>query len=207
MDIRLRPSYICAVSALTFIRPSEPVEQSSPPLDEVGWYHEVQFDGDRLQLHKRGKRTIIFAKTGKDATARFGDLAAAVAALPCSSCVIDCKAVPPDSPAQIGRQKHTRVAFCFDLMELDSRDMRPLPLLFRRVKLSELVEAASSPVLRFSEAFPDPQHLLAAARERGLRGIVSKLGLQFYVSGSNEGWISVSCRAWRGTKPGQRRIV
>lgn len=186
-----------------FVKPSEPVEQPSPPLDEAGWYHEVQFDGDRLQLHKRGKRAIIFAKTGKDVTARFGDLAAAVAALPCTSCVIDCKAVPPDSPAQIGRQKHARVAWCFDLLELDGRDMRPLPLMFRRVKLSELVEAAGSPLLRFSEAFPDPQHLLAAARDRGLRGIVSKLGLQPYVSGRNEGWISVTCRAWRAANRGR----
>jgi bifunctional non-homologous end joining protein LigD len=87
-------------------------------------------------------------------------------------------------------------------MDLDGRDMRPLPLMFRRVKLSELVEAAGSPLLCFSEAFPDPQHLLAAARERGLRGIVSKLGLQPYVSGRNDGWISVTCRACEGRNQG-----
>jgi ATP-dependent DNA ligase len=63
--------------------------------------------------------------------------------------------------------------------------------------LRHLLNKADDHVLRFSEPFPDPVKLLAAAETQGLEGIVSKLGHQPYRSGKNPGWIKVKCRAWR----------
>jgi bifunctional non-homologous end joining protein LigD len=109
-----------------FIAPSEPVAQSLPPSGK-GWVHEVKFDGYRLQLHKDGDRAFIWSKKGKDFTARFRDIAKAVAALPSKTCVLDAEGVAldaegrPDFRALVGRQKHSRVAWCFDLLEIDGR--------------------------------------------------------------------------------------
>lgn len=186
-----------------FIPPSEPVEQSLPPQGK-GWVHEVKFDGYRLQLHKEGDRAFIWSKNGKDFTARFRDLAKAVAELPCKTCILDAEGVAldsegrPDFRALVGGQKHSRVAWCFDLLEIDGRDMRPFPLLTRRVRLAALLKKAGNELLRMSDSFPDPLKLLAALDERGLEGIVSKKSDQPYVSGKNRGWIKVKCHSWRG---------
>lgn len=186
-----------------FIPPSEPVEQSLPPQGK-GWVHEVKFDGYRLQLHKDGDRAFIWSKNGKDFTARFRDLAKAVAALPCKTCIIDAEGCAldaegrPDFRALVGGQKHNRVAWCFDLLEIDGRDMSPFPLLTRRVRLAALIKKAGDELLRMSDTFPDPLKLLAALDERGLEGIVSKKSDQPYVSGKNRGWIKVKCHSWRG---------
>lgn len=185
-----------------FIPPSEPIEQSTPPA-EKGWIHEVKFDGYRLQLHKEGDRAFIFSKNGKDFTARFRDLAKAAAALPCKSCIIDAEGVAldaegrPDFRALVGGQKHSRVAWCFDLLELDGRDTRAWQLVTRRARLGALLKRAGCELLRFSEPFPDPNRLLQVLDGKGLEGIVSKRTDQPYVSGKNRGWVKVKCHAWR----------
>jgi bifunctional non-homologous end joining protein LigD len=152
-----------------FIPPSEPVEQSLPPSGK-GWVHEVKFDGYRLQLHKDGDRAAIWSKNGKDFTARFRDLANAVAALLCKTYIIDAEGVVldaegrPDFRALVGGQKHSRVAWCFDLLEIDGRDMRVFPLLTRRVHLAAVLKKAGGELLRMSDTFPDPMKLLRRAR-------------------------------------------
>lgn len=184
-----------------FIPPSQPVESSSPPTGK-GWVHEIKFDGFRLQLVKDGGRAYVWSKNGKDFTARFRGLAKAVAALTCKSCVIDAEGIAPDAEgkpdfrALVGGQQH-KIGMCFDLLEIDGRDMRSFPLVARRVRLRTLLKRAASDVLHFSETFPDASKLLAACSERGLEGVVSKKADQPYVSGKNRSWIKVKCHAWR----------
>jgi bifunctional non-homologous end joining protein LigD len=86
-------------------------------------------------------------------------------------------------------------AWCFDLLEINGRGLRRRALIERKAMLRYLLNKADGHVLRFSETFPDPAKLLAAAERQGLEGIVSKLGTQPYRSGA--GWIKVKCRAWR----------
>lgn len=194
----------------TFIPPSEPVESQTPPIGR-GWIHEVKFDGFRLQLHKEAERNFIFSKNGKDFTARFRDIAKAVAELPCKSCVIDAEGCAldaqgrPDFRALVGGQKHSRVAMCFDLLEIDGRDMRAFPLVTRRARLKALLKRAGE-LLRQSDTFPDAEKLLVALDERGLEGIVSKKADQPYVSGRNRGWVKVKCHAWRVANQGRGEL-
>jgi bifunctional non-homologous end joining protein LigD len=186
---------------ITFIPPSEPVESSSPPAGK-GWVHEIKFDGYRLQLVKEGGRGYVWSKNGKDFTARFRGLATAVAALTCQTCVIDAEGIAPDAQgrpdfrALVGGQQH-KIGMCFDLMEIDGRDMRAFPLVTRRVRLAALLKRSESDVLHFSDGFPDAVKLLEACCEQGLEGIVSKRNDQPYVCGKNRGWIKVKCHAWR----------
>jgi hypothetical protein len=60
--------------------------------------------------------------------------------------------------------------------------------------LRHLLNKADDHVLRFSEPFPDPVKLLAAAESQGLEGIASKLGHQPYRSGKNPGWVKAARR-------------
>ena len=195
------------MTAFKFIPPAEPVLAETPPKGK-GWCHEVKFDGYRLQLHKADGRSLILSKNGKDFTARFRDIARAVAELPCQTCIIDAEGCAldaegrPDFRALVGGQKD-KAAYCFDLLEIDGRDMRPFPLITCRVRLKALLKRAGADRLLYSEAFGDPAKLLDACDAQGLEGIVSKRQDQAYVSGKNRSWVKVKCHAWRAANAGR----
>jgi bifunctional non-homologous end joining protein LigD len=53
------------------------------------WLHEIKFDGWRIQLHKRSRDVALCTKNGHDYTKRLPAIAAAAAALPVRSAIID----------------------------------------------------------------------------------------------------------------------
>jgi bifunctional non-homologous end joining protein LigD len=85
---------------------------------------------------------------------------------------------------------------CFDLLEVDGRDMRCIPLVTRRVRLRALLKSPPDG-LAYSDSWKDGAALLDAACAQGLEGILSKRTDQLYVSGKNKGWVKVKCHAWR----------
>ena len=188
--------------ALSFIPPSEPVENSTPPIGE-NWSHELKWDGYRCQAHLENKKATLLSKNGKPLDSRFRAIQSAVASLPCRSAVNDAEIVAmdahgrPDFRSLHSGQRHGLVLACFDLLERDSHDLRKLPLFERRMQLAMLLDKANDPSLPFSESFDDPITLLEAADRMGLEGIVSKQSDQPYKSGRNRGWIKVKCHAWR----------
>jgi hypothetical protein len=68
-----------------------------------------------------------------------------------------------------GRHVPTCV-YCFDLLELNGRDLREQPLVQRRARRQALLARAKCNVIRSSEAFPDPNALLAECTRLGLEG-------------------------------------
>jgi bifunctional non-homologous end joining protein LigD len=88
-------------------------------------------------------------------------------------------------------------AWCFDLLNLDHRDLRRNPLTERKALLNDLLIEADDHVLRYSTDFSDPHALLVGVERLGLEGIVSKKKNQQYRSGKNSGWVKVKCPTWR----------
>jgi bifunctional non-homologous end joining protein LigD len=84
------------VDVSPFISPAIARLRPSPPVGE-GWTHELKLDGYRVQLHKAGRAVTIYSKNGADFTRRFPAIAAAVLALPVSSCIIDGELVAADA--------------------------------------------------------------------------------------------------------------
>ena len=185
-----------------FIIPSAPVLAKAPPSGRE-WIHEVKHDGWRAQLHKAGDDVVVFTRNGNDATSRFKSVALAVATLPVDSAIIDAELVAcgangaPDFYALMGGAKHGCCAYCFDLLELDGRQLVLTPLDERRYLLRRLLKRTDRDPLRLSEVFDHPQALLTACEKHGLEGIVSKLRGDRYRSGKNPGWIKVKTAAWR----------
>jgi bifunctional non-homologous end joining protein LigD len=185
-----------------FIIPSAPVLKRQPPTGDQ-WIHEVKFDGWRGQLHKAGDDVTIFSRNGKDLTSRFKAIRDSLLALPARSAIIDAEIVVcgtdgmPDFKLLMEKGAGDLCAWCFDLLELNGRDIRYQPLVDRKAKLRELLIAADNHVLRYSDEFSDAVKLLAVADKNGLEGVVSKLSNQPYRSGKNLGWIKVKCAAWR----------
>ena len=189
---------------IAFITPAAPVLKREPPVGPQ-WIHEVKFDGWRMQLHKAGDRVVVFSRNGVDMTKRFAIVRDKVLSLPAASIIIDAELVACDSDGQpdfnalMKGQRENLCAWCFDLLELDGRDTRSLPLVERKAALRDLLIAADGDALRYSDEFDDPVKLLTVVTKMGLEGIVSKLGHQPYKSGKNVGRIKVKSQAWRET--------
>lgn len=184
-----------------FIKPSEPIEQALPPT-ERSYSHEIKWDGYRIQLHKQGTDIRAYSRNGKTVP-RFKSILAPLSALPVKSVIIDAEIVAlnakgfPDFRALAGGQYHALACFCFDMMELNGKDLRALSLVKRRTRLKSLLAKADIPELAFSETHDDPVALLQRLDALGMEGIVSKLKDQPYVSGRNRGWLKIKCHAWR----------
>jgi bifunctional non-homologous end joining protein LigD len=165
--------------------------------------YELKFDGYRVQLHKAGLSSAIYGKNGGDFSRRFPAVAAAVLGLPTKSCIIDGELIAagrhgqPDFLALLHGRHVPTCVYCFDLLELNGRDLRELALVQRRAKLQALLARAECNLIRFSESFPDAGVLLAECARLGLEGIVAKRRDAPYRSGTRSGWIKVKTAEWK----------
>jgi bifunctional non-homologous end joining protein LigD len=200
------------VSRVPFIPPAIPKLRASPPTGDE-WLHEVKLDGFRAQLHKAGRRATIFGKNGGDLTHRFPAIAAEALRLPAKSCVIDGELIAadahgqPDFRALLFAPRYARMCvYAFDILELQGRDLRDLPLEQRRARLRGLLVRAKTPLIRFSDSFPDADVLLAECARCGLEGIVCKRKDSVYRSGPRSGWVKVNTDVWKHANRDRGRL-
>lgn len=139
----------------------------------------MKWDGYRAQLHKDVDSAYIFSRRGRHMP-RFISMIAPLSQLPCKSAIIDAEFVAlnangfPDFRALVGGQSHSIVCMCFDLMMLNGKDLRPLPLTKRKASLQKLLLKADIPELQYSESHSDPEALLARLDKLGMEGIVCR---------------------------------
>lgn len=186
--------YLSPVPRIAFIPVASPKLRPSPPSGPY-WLHEVKFDGFRIQLHKADDEVRLFSRNGKDFTARFPTIAAAVAVLPIAHAVIDGEVVAynetgaPDFYTLLLRRASDVCVWCFDLLALDRKNLRDIGLEERKKWLAALLSSAGDERLRLSQSFDDGVKLLEAAGRMNLEGIVSKRRAAPYVAGVGCGWI------------------
>ncbi len=177
-----------------------------PPEGE-GWAHEIKLDGYRLQLRVQAGHATLLTRKGLDWTDRFASIARAAEALP--DCVIDGEAVAlnPEGVSDFsalqaalseGRES-ALILFAFDLMFLEGRDLRPLPLAQRKQELERVLQSlpdASRARVRYLEHFVTPgAAVLESACRLSLEGVVSKRLDAPYESGRTGTWTKSKCRA------------
>lgn len=186
-----------------FVPPQLATRVERPP-DVGGWIHEIKFDGYRAEARIDGGKVRILTRRGHDWSARFANLAPALAALPTDRALLDGEIVAlndegrPDFgrlQANLSAERQDGYVFIlFDLLHLDGYDLRPLPLGKRKETLRKLLGARSDP-LRFSEHFPsDGVDVFHRACEMALEGLVSKRTEDPYRSGRGLSWLKSKCR-------------
>jgi bifunctional non-homologous end joining protein LigD len=201
-------AYILSVSASPpkFVRPCVPTTAKAIPRGDA-WLHEPKLDGYRFQIVKDGRLLRLHSKSGSDWTKRLSRLAEALAAIRCWSAVIDCELVFPAADGRpdfyrlqsgmAAARQHELAVFAFDLLHYGGEDLRPAPLIDRRVQLTELVARSSVPCLHLVWGFDDGAKLLEVADRHGLEGIVSKRQTSAYRSGPSRDWVKIKTAAWR----------
>jgi bifunctional non-homologous end joining protein LigD len=170
-----------------------------------GWLHEVKFDGYRIQARLDRGEVRLLTRKGLDWAAKFPAVAAAVAALPAATALLDGELVVEGAggvssfSALQGDLKSGRgdrfVYYVFDLLHLDGADLTPLPVTGRKAALAGVLKRArKSGPIRLSEHFDDDGTLvLQQACRMKLEGIVSKRHEAPYASGRSENWIKAKC--------------
>jgi bifunctional non-homologous end joining protein LigD len=194
------------VSAMPdFVAPQLCASVESPPTGE-GWCHEIKFDGYRVQLRVEGGNAALMTRKGLDWTEKFPAIAKEGGVLP--DALVDGEIVAlnhdglPDFSAlqaAIADGKTSNlIFFAFDLLFAGGEDLRALPLVERKERLKQLLEArkGKTKLIRYVEHFDeDGETVLKSAQRMSLEGIISKRRDAPYRSGRSENWTKAKVRA------------
>ncbi len=175
------------------------------------WLIEWKWDGIRAQIVRRQGKTALWSRGDEMIGGAFPEILQCASDLP-DGIVIDGEIVGwnaadnrpmafSDLQTRLNRKQHepsfwpdVPVRFvAFDLLELDSRDLRRDPLEFRRGALAARLAAvpgdsciALSPIIDFQE-WDELQALIDASRERGVEGVMLKRADSTYRAGRPAG--------------------
>jgi bifunctional non-homologous end joining protein LigD len=182
---------------LGIIEPCLPSLAKAPP-SGPGWIHEIKHDGFRILAHKDAASVRLIRRTGNDSSPRFPFIAMAVSKLPVRSCLIDGEAVVCDENGLAVYELICRhdageraMLSAFDLIELDGKDLRRLPIESRKRMLSKLVRGPRPGIVLNEHYEGDGEIVFAHACKLGCEGIVSKRLGSTYSSGRSKYWVKV----------------
>jgi bifunctional non-homologous end joining protein LigD len=198
------------------------------------WLAEIELEGVRALAWKEGESVRLASPGRGDVAPLFPEVARALARLPARALVLDLvigvldregrtrrELVAPrlEAPDALSIERLAReqpaVAFAFDVLHVDGRDVRRVPVAARKRLVAALLPA-DDPCLRYlAHVEGQTADFLAVAREKGLHGIVVKRPGSRYVAGATRLWLSVPCpdgtagvsrgTARRGAKPSRPR--
>jgi len=185
-----------------FVEPMKAKFVAAPTQGER-WIYELKFDGYRAIAIKNGRNVELLSRSRKGLTARFPDVADAVAALDREQLVLDGEIVALDKKgrssfqllqgSELGTVRPDIVYYVFDLLDENGRNLRDFPLVERKEQLQKILRENDGGVIRFSgEIRGDPRDLLAETKRLGLEGIIGKRSDSVYEAGKRSGaWIKL----------------
>jgi len=149
----------------------------------------------------------VFTRRGNDWTNRFRKIASDAWHVNAGSAIIDGEVVVPAADGttdfsvlqnELKGRSAKIVMVAFDLLYLNGRDLRGLPLHERKAVLKKIIADTD---VQFSESFEvDGREMYKHACKTGLEGVVSKLRDSRYRSGRTNDWAKKPC-AQRETLP------
>ena len=164
------------------------------------WIHEIKFDGYRGQLHIANQEIRIYTRRGLDWTKRFRKVAHDADLIGATSAIIDGEIVVPGEGGKtdfamlqnsLTGKADNLVMVAFDLLYLNGRDLRRLPLRERKAALKTLL--AGTPV-EYSDHFDmDGAELFRRVCAGELEGVVSKIAGSPYGGVRGNYWVKTTC--------------
>lgn len=166
----------------------------SKPFHRPGWAYEEKYDGYRILAYKEGRKVTLLSRNDKDRTQAYAKIAAAIAALPARTLLLDGEVVAFDrhkvSRFQLLQQGRTAQYAVFDCLYKDGTDLRPTPLSERR-KVLEAVIGDHGELFVSRRLAASGLEAYRAAKRSGFEGIVAKDISAPYVEGRSTKWLKV----------------
>ena len=175
---------------------------------DAEWAFEVKWDSYRLALHlEPGRRVRILTRGGHDWTTCFPTIAHDLRDLGIDSAILDGEAVVLDGQGAsdfgvlqraLGGRGGKRSAsgaliYGFDLLYLNGRDLRGLPLVERRTMLADLIGRQHSSIRLSEEVDAEGTAFVKLACQMGLEGIIAKRRDAPYRTGRGGDWLKIKC--------------
>jgi bifunctional non-homologous end joining protein LigD len=180
-----------------YIPPCLPSRAERPPSGPE-WLHEIKHDGFRIMARRDSKGVRLYTRNGYDFADRFPQIVEAVTKLKVRSCLIDGEAIVVDERGlsafdllRSWRHDHAAVLCAFDVIEVDGKDLRGLPLKQRKQALAGLLRRERDGIVLNDHYDCDGETVFEHACALGCEGIVSKRRGSSYRSGRVEHWLKI----------------
>lgn len=192
---------------------SAPDAQAAVPKSGLPTMVDAKLDGIRIQVHRDGKRVLLYTRSLDDVTDRLPEIVEVVAALPFSRLVLDGEvvAIGEDGrplPFQViaartgssidvaaGRERTPLSLFVFDLLHVDGRDLLDEPLSVRAGVMQDLLPPAMLVKRIVAQDIPEITAFFTEVVRAGFEGVVVKNLAAPYAAGRRDsGWIKLKPR-------------
>jgi ATP-dependent DNA ligase len=149
------------------------------------WLFEQKLDGIRVIAFKQGEVVRLFSRNRLPLDSSYPSVAAAIAKLPARELILDGEAT--GAWGRMGRADY----HVFDILWIDGRDVRSLPLLERRALLAKLPLHGSLAHVPEIDT-PNPWEL---AKREGWEGVIAKRRDSRYEHRRSPHWVKMKCEA------------
>ena len=181
-------------TAPTFVEPMAALNAAKLPEGEQ-WIYEVKWDGYRALALKRGDSVRLLSRKGNDLTRDYPEVAESVAGIPAKIALLDGEIVALDDHGRpsfqmlqhrgsLGKKRRV-VYYAFDLLNVNGRDLRRLPLVKRKELLAKVVTGTG--VLLSANLEGPAAIVIEQVARLKLEGIVAKRKDSTYETGKRSG--------------------
>ena len=167
---------------------------------DPGWIFERKLDGIRCIAIRSGTRVRLLSRNDLSLNARYPELAAALEAEDCERFAVDGEVVAFDgaqtSFARLAERGHHRVPvflYVFDVLWLDGRDVRDLPLRARKRLLRKALDY-HGPVRLTPHRNEAGEALYDEACRKGWEGVIAKRADSAYRATRSKDWLKFKCQ-------------
>jgi bifunctional non-homologous end joining protein LigD len=172
------------------------------PFDHPDWLYEVKFDGFRSLAQVNGHHCQLVSRNGH-AFKSWPYLAEEIAhALRAHSAVLDGEIVCLDANGcsrfyDLMFRREWPYFLAFDVLSIDGEDLRALPLVQRKRRLSRIMPRIESRLVLLDAIPARGERLFELACERDLEGIVAKwAGGTYQCDGRGTSWLKIKNAAY-----------
>jgi bifunctional non-homologous end joining protein LigD len=171
------------------------------PFSDPEWIYERKLDGIRCLLVRDGDAVRMLSRNDLDLQRRYPEIGEAAFAQAASRFAVDGEIVAFDGAqtsfaklAARGKQRVPVFLYAFDLLWLDGRDLRALPLRTRKRLLRDAL-SWKDPLRLTAHRNRDGKAMFADACRRGWEGVVAKRGDSAYSDTRSRDWLKFKCEA------------
>jgi bifunctional non-homologous end joining protein LigD len=173
------------------------------PFSDPDWIYERKLDGVRCLAHRDAGATVrLLSRTDRSMDGDYPELVQALTEERCHDFVVDGELVAFDSRGvtsfqRLQRRGRERVAvflYLFDVLRVDGRDLRDLPLRERKSELRRSL-GFHGPVRYTPHRNERGEEMYREACRKGLEGIIAKRADSPYRSTRSSDWRKLKCHA------------
>ena len=165
------------------------------------WLFEIKYDGYRIVSYVENGKVKMLSRNNIDYTNKFASLKKSLQQIKEDNFIVDGEVVVFDKNGKTdfgmlqNNIKHKKNEFfyvIFDILALNGKDLRDLPLSERKAKLERLLYNADKNLI-FSSHVSKGKQSFEFAKKNNLEGIVAKKASSHYLGKRNTDWLKIKC--------------